>query len=738
MPIRIGGETNPAEIYVGTESIGEVYVGTELVWQKSGALPSYNGVASYSGAALSANGGTLNSNDFSVTNGSTAALVQDIDIITNGSGTSYNSNPATAQVVQLNTGSFVMTGGGGIATGPTLSGCSAYLPVPSDVFAGTGSFTQTATGCTRTTTFEDETGYTEYTVTQVSAGVNSQARDVNVEVNYFIPTGFLNETQTSGTFINVSQPGQTAQAGTVNVPGLGQRGVGGPYQGTPSSQTKADLIETGITDTQSATPIGTYSLQVFENASSITTSGSVTYTVGNESTNYDGGTVPASRTFSWNVTNGSITSGQGTSQIVVTPTITTGSITATCTGSFAGAASTTFTASDSESTSVVHDTFSGSFNFTGVPANAGFSPSSTTWSRQGPGTVSWMGTLTAGTDYQFSGGQSSITVSGTATASSNGQTITVNISGGSGYQTPTAKSYTTTMNWSVASFTNSDQLTLNYTSDSESGVVGTAYSFTDPGSSVHTDYQLSGSVTFSGDSLTGNIPSGGSTLSRTASATITQKVYSWNYGINTPTGLTISNHSSSGAASSFGISGGTVSGNAGDPWSATFTYAAASGYQNPSVSSASVSGTGSVSTNGLTVTYSGTIPSGGGANTSITMVGSADFEPTCSNVDGSGTAAAITGFSTSPQNCFGSLPGCDTTWTSNTGLVWVDPNPTATRFVSTHASGTTLCYFGNSTIRVGPALPGAAGTLANAGTTAEASNADFCSGNSYNIGPQSC
>ena len=255
---------------------------------------------------------------------------------------------------------------------------------------------------------------------------------------------------------------------------------------------------------------------------------------------------------------------------------------------------------------------------------------------------------------------------------------------------------TATMTWSVGSFVNSDRLTLDFTSDTRTGQSGDQYTFTDPGSTVHVDYQAAGPTTCTGSDLVGNFPAGTSpNLSRVCTTTITQRVWSTSISFS-ETSAQLAGLSITGATGA-AATNGNISGNAGDAWSLTVTVNASAGRTNPMVTGLS-GGAGltySTSTSGATGTISGTIPSGGFSANSyfITVTGTSTFTPTCNNVDGAGTAASVSagGIVTCTS---GTTPGCGRVISSNTGNVIIPFAGTGQNFANgffNHATPFTFC-----------------------------------------------
>ena len=224
--IRLGGGMDMADIRIGSTQVEEVRLGAELIWQSV--------FAQYSGPALVPQGGSVQVNQFT----SNFPIVS-IDDVT------YGPNLGADQVLNISRGSFVRDGGGGGVSG-TSTECDVLSPARNTIPAG-NSYTAAGSSCFTVTTFNPYTGHTPYTVTEVSPAEPTPA-DI---MRTFVVRGG------DGEVVNVvvPQPGAAGNDVTVNVPGLGQRGVG-VYQGSPFTEPRPSSGRVP-TSNQSVTTTGT-------------------------------------------------------------------------------------------------------------------------------------------------------------------------------------------------------------------------------------------------------------------------------------------------------------------------------------------------------------------------------------------------------------------------------------------------------------------------------------------------
>ena len=413
------------------------------------------------------------------------------------------------------------------------------------------------------------------------------------------------------------------------------RNVGGNYTQTRSTA-NPNNVQTGLTRSVTRTGTGNYSFNVSETANSITTAQTVTYSIAGATTSFSGGVGGA--TYAWTITGGTPATATGTS-VTVTPSGAAGTtITATANGSLSGAAGTTFTHSANNSTSVTAATVTGSFTYNNLPANTTLASSVATYSALENSNATWSFTLTAAAGYQFAGGATSRTFTGTRTAT--GANFTIDMTTEAGSNTPTAITYTATMSW-VDNVNPAVAVSFTQPDVSMTGTIGQTVTFTDPTITVNPDYTFTGA--FAGDSLTYTFGAANATLTRTVSGNATLTPRTFNISFSIPTGLQIAG----GAAAT-----DTFTGTLGQAFSISRTYEAQAGRILPSITGATENGDGTVATNGLTVTYSGNVPSGGftQANVAVTVTGGAQTPSTTANA---GTTGSTTAVGSTVTNVFG-------------------------------------------------------------------------------------
>ena len=344
MPIRIGGESNPAEIYVGTESIGEVYVGTELVWQKGGVtLPVYSPVLSYTGGNISSAATSVSSSLLTVT--------PELPASPSYGGLTFSDNTATNDVSSLSSDGFVTQSN--TPNTPTQNNDCTPSGTANDQVADGHSYTWNGSGTTTITSTNN--GYTDYDC-DVTSGTPTSNKTLTFTVNGNIPAGYQNAGDPIGQLsVNATQLGdQPDAAANCTVPGLGSVAPGTQNsQGSPFTQTGPT---TSGTYTCSSNQEGTgtftdFTISMTETA--LTEGETVTYSVSNLITTFNN---PTNLSYSW--TFGGTSTHSPSSSTAASPTVTTsadGTLTASVTVSFAGAEGSTFSFTKAANTITVSD-----------------------------------------------------------------------------------------------------------------------------------------------------------------------------------------------------------------------------------------------------------------------------------------------------------------------------------------------------------------------------------------------
>ena len=224
--IRLGGGDDMADIRIGSTQVEEVRLGAELIWQSV--------FVEYTGPALVPQGGNVQINQFTA-----SFAIASID------DTSYGPNLGANQQLRIDRGSFVRDGGGGTVSG-TSTECDVLSPARNTIPSG-NSYTAAGSSCFTVTTFNPYTGHTPYTVVETAAAEPTPS-DINRTFTVRGPEGEVVE-------VVVPQPGAAGVDVTINVPGVGQRGVGS-YNGSPFTEARPSSGRVP-TSNQSVTTTGT-------------------------------------------------------------------------------------------------------------------------------------------------------------------------------------------------------------------------------------------------------------------------------------------------------------------------------------------------------------------------------------------------------------------------------------------------------------------------------------------------